>query len=236
MSPYYEDDSVRLFHGDCLELADVWTGADVLVTDPPYGVAYAAKRGGTGRNSRGNTPEPVANDQDFAVARAAVHLWGPRPMAVFASHASLSRTHALVAEHLDRVRVATWHKANVNGAAGMGNPWFADVEFAGCGVVTWPKVARSGVISAKRFTGNPAWNSDPESHLHPTQKPVPLMEALIEAMPPGVIADPFAGSGPTLKAAKLLGRRAIGVELDERYCEVIALRLAQGVLDFGEAS
>jgi site-specific DNA-methyltransferase (adenine-specific) len=225
MEPYYQDDAVTLYHGDCLELAEVWAGADVLVTDPPYGVAYADRQGKT-----------VANDHDFAVARSAIDLWGARPMAVFANHASLPRTLARVSEHLDRVRVVTWHKANVNGAAGMGNPWFADVEFAVCGVVTWPKTARSGVISAKRFTGNPAWNSDPEAYLHPTQKPVPLMEALIRAMPPDVIADPFAGSGSTLKAARLLGRRAIGVELEERYCEVIAKRLSQGVLDFGGAA
>ena len=72
---------------------------------------------------------------------------------------------------------------------------------------------------------------------HPTQKPASLMEWCLGFMPDGAsVADPFAGSGTTLVAAKRLGRKAVGVELDERYCEIAAKRLAQDVLDFGETS
>jgi site-specific DNA-methyltransferase (adenine-specific) len=70
---------------------------------------------------------------------------------------------------------------------------------------------------------------------HPTPKPLGLMAAIIRKAPPGVVADPFAGSGSTLRAAKDEGRKAIGVEIDERYCEIAAKRLAQDTLFGGVA-
>ena len=96
----------------------------------------------------------------------------------------------------------------------------------------WPKTTarRGSVLRTACAMGNPSGLVAATGH--PTPKPHGLMSVLIAAAPPGTIADPFAGSGSTLVAAKALGRKAIGVELEERYAEIAARRLSQDVLDF----
>ena len=75
-----------------------------------------------------------------------------------------------------------------------------------------------------------------ESEMHPTVKPVSLLQTLIAVNVGEVILDPFMGSGTTLRAAKNLGRRAIGIEIEEKYCEIAARSLEQDMIDFGEQS
>jgi len=207
--PYYQDEAVTLYHGDCLEI-DEWLAADVLVTDPPYGIAGG--RIGSHRRHRS-----VSVDWDNLSARdAALEQWGRRPYAVFGS----PRVPPI--EHVEIPLV--WDKGASPGMGRIDWPWGPSYELIYVNGIGWRGRRAASVIHVRHGS------TKAKSIGHPTPKPVQLMEHLIERAPDGVIADPFAGSGSTLLAARNLGRRAIGVELEERYCEIIARRLSQGVL------
>lgn len=223
MTPYYEDDLVTLYHGDCREVTE-WLEADVLVTDPPYGVGYANWSG-----------ETVAGDADFTVAHAAIQAHGERPAVVYANHKSLPATLAALAAEHEIVRVGTWWKTNALSGGTFGNGWLADVEFFVVATASIPKRHLSAVAAGPRFVGNPNWQSRSDGFLHPTQKPTGVMAHVIAGFG-GTVADPFTGSGSTLVAAKHVGRKAVGVEIEERYCEITAKRLTQDTLFGGETA
>ena len=220
MTPYYTDDAVTLYHGDCLEV-DAWLAADVLVTDPPYGMAYVSGYRVT------SASDAVAGDTSPDTRDAALTAWGDRPALVFG-------TWRVPKPQATR-QVITWHKTSIGpGMGDLSMPWgnaTEEVYVLGSGFVGR---RRQNLIATSDQRGNPYGAAALVGH--PTPKPVGLIEQLVACCPPGVVADPFAGGGSTLLAARNLGRKAIGVELEERYCEVIAKRLAQDVLDFGSAS
>lgn len=211
MEPYYQDDAVTLYHGDCREIAD-WLAADVLVTDPPYGIAWTR-----GRYNGAEQHAGIAHDTTTGTRDAALVAWGCRPAAVFGDFALAPS---------GTVQTLIWRKPSDAGIFGSRVGWRRDAEAVYL-VGDWPLgvAARSSVI-----VSNAAMSAYTKRTGHPHTKPVDVMEQLIGACPPGVIADPFAGSGSTLVAARNLGRRAVGVEIDEKYCETTARRLAQDVL------
>jgi DNA modification methylase len=224
MKPYYEDEFVTLYLGTCVPLddrpevpvVDAWLQADVLVTDPPYGTA-SGRDGADGYGRRERREQAVAdgakkqfviaNDADTGVRDRMLELWGDRPALVFGSP-RLPDPPIDVADRL------VWDKRR---PGTNGGPWRYRHEsiFVTAGFVRVDDGSFS-ILSAF---------PDQQHHIH--GKPVPLMEGLIEHAPPGVIADPFAGSLSTLVAARNLGRRAIGVELEEVYCELAAVRFSQ---------
>ena len=205
MTLYYEGDGVTLYLGDCREVR-AWLDADVLVTDPPYGMGYQSRYSG----------DRVVGDHDTAVRDAVLALWTGKPALLFGSW----RNQRPPCDTL-----LVWDKGE---ESSLGHPVFfsahEEIYVIGGG---WQGPRRSNVIRVNGLTRGGGLR---KTLNHPTPKPVSLMEVLLEYCPPGVIADPFAGSGSTLLAARAQGRRAIGVEVEERYCELIALRLAQGDL------
>jgi len=219
MSIYYQDDMVTLYHGDCLTEHREWLDADVLVTDPPYGINY---RSGGMSNATVPIVAAIKRDDSTVARDLVIDSWGRGPAIVFGSWRQ--------PRPQDVKNRLIWHKKNA--LPGMrSTPWFAadeEIYILGSG---WTGPPRQGVYATDgRQDGAHGLVAQTG---HPTPKPVGLMSELVAKCPPGVIADPFAGSGSTLIAAKILGRRAIGVELDEAYCEIAAKRLAQGVLDLG---
>jgi hypothetical protein len=219
--PYYSDDLVTLYHGDCREVT-AWLEADVLVTDPPYGVDWSANAI-TWYGMKGERPPVVrvAGDKDARARDDALSAWGTRPAVVFGSWR--------VARPAGVRHLLIWHKVGRNPGPNPA-PWFSaheEIYVLGDGFTGKPEQ------TVYATTENRA--QAPAADGHPTPKPVGLMERLVAKCPPGVVADPFAGSGATLSAARNLGRRAIGVELEEKYCDVIAKRLSQDTLFGGVA-
>jgi site-specific DNA-methyltransferase (adenine-specific) len=218
--PYYSDNLVQLYHGDCREITE-WLTADVLVTDPPYGIGYESNRNRDKRNEKQG--RPIAGDVGITLRDYALDAWKSRPAIVFGRW-DIPRP--------DNTRVRLiWDKGNSAGLGDLSLPWGRsdeEIYVLGSGFV--------GVRSGSVLRVQMYMSGDKKRPDHPTPKPVPLMELLVTKCPPGVIADPYSGSGATLIAASNLGRPSIGVEVEERYCELIARRLDQGVLSFEDAS
>lgn len=212
--PYYADDSVTLYLGDCREVTE-WLAADVLVTDPPYGIAYNSG------SRREKLAASIAGDEDTSLRDWALEAWG-RSALVFGTW----RIPRPAGTHTRLV----W---DTKGALGMGNlsvPWKpSDQEVYVIGYDF------HGRRDSNVLRHAPVQSMARNGRQHPHEKPLSLMTELL-VKTHGTVADPFAGSGSTLVAAKMLGRRSIGVEVDERYCEIIAKRLAQEALDFGGAA
>jgi len=217
-SPYYQDDAVTLYHGDCRE-ETAWLEADVLITDPPYGIGWSK---GQNNAAGSHAHAGILNDGDTSVRDEALTFWGDhRPGVVFGSFRA--------PRPADVRQTLVWRKPVDAGVVGSVTGYRTDTELI---FLTGPHPRRNSSRSSVLTTdgGVGAYRTE-----HPHSKPIALLQRIMEWLP-GAVADPFAGSGSTLVAAKLLGRRAVGVELDERYCELIAGRLAQGVLDFGEGA
>lgn len=218
MKPYYSDALVTLYHGDCHDVLPLLPRAavDMLCTDPPYAAAAATATTGFAREKWGGN-------------------WGDMSLVRLLADRVLS-CGALAPEH-----EAYWFCDPYSFAASL--PVFF-IRYALTQSITWDKDMlgvgacyrkQTEFVLYARTAGAPAMAKDRRDLVrlrpnysekqHPCEKPVELMRYLLEATPWALCLDPFTGAGTTLVAAAQMGRRAIGIEIDERYCEVAARRL-----------
>lgn len=223
IEPYYSDDYVTIYHGDCLDLLDSLT-FDVIVTDPPYGLEHAGVE--SRRTHYGAKRSRLALAQDYQQIHGDQRPFDPAPFLVLELPTVLFGANHYAHRLPPSPTWLVWDKLDgLTSKRSVGFNDSADVELA------WSNLGGPARLYSQRWIGM-IRNGRNASHkrVHPTEKPVELMAWVLAQCPPGLILDPFMGSGPTLRAAKDLGRKAIGIEIEERYCEIAVRRCAQEVL------
>jgi DNA modification methylase len=251
--PYYEDSAITLYHGDMREIMPQLEMVDMVFTDPPYGLDYnngdlaSQREAAFGGNRENMKPNPIQNDGavdalalfEFMLTEAKKKLrpgsccccccccgggGGPKPL--------FAEWTLMMDKAIGFKQAVVWDK----GGLGMGIHFRRSYEFvliaqngSPCRVWNGGKV-ESNVWRVNKIIPRGATIADPGQH--PTEKPVELAGHAIRLFtnPGEIVLDPFAGSGSTLEAAKLCGRKAIGIELEERFAEMASRRLAQEVL------
>lgn len=222
MRPYYERDGVTLYHGDCREVLPLLETAsvDLVLTDPPYN-AINRETGGLRTIDKGRADSATVDvywcaDEFYRLTSGSVYVWCSDEQYTGWTNAfkSLGST----------TRKCAWWKTNPSPMNGE-RLWLSAVELC--------VFARKPGAYFGKYCEAPVWKGPHESVTdHPTEKPLWLFNRLIGAscITGGMVLDPYCGSGTTLRAAKDAGCRAIGIELEERYCEIAARRLEQGIL------
>ena len=217
MKPYYEDSKagITIYHADCREILPTLAKVDLVLTDPPYGVGF---RYATYQDTKENLEGLIASvfpllSADRILISSGIANYGLWPQA-------------------DWMCCATWNTTGSYGKCGV-SQWFP-VLFYGDDLPGFGAI--NGQIKGDTFHvsggGDVGFQRDSTEKEHSCPKPLKLWSRIASRFsnPSDTILDPFMGSGTTLRAAKDLGRRAIGIEIEERYCEIAAKRLAQEVL------
>jgi DNA modification methylase len=251
--PYYDEDGITIYHGDCLEILPSLHGVDLVFTSPPYNLGVSAGGGfghyvdDVGMRSRGGggkwTGGALANgyaDHGDAMPIPEYEAW--QRQCVDHMWTALGPAGAIFYNHKPRVQAGTlWTPLRLNPDyplrqiitwARAGGVNFAPTHYLP--TYEWIMVIAKPEwrLKSKGASGvGDLWRVAQESNTdHPAPFPIGLPARAIESAGPSLVCDPFMGSGTTLRAAKDAGVRAVGIEKSERYCEIAVKRLAQGVL------
>lgn len=246
MKPYYVDEAVTLYLGDCREILPTLEPVDHVITDPPYSIlvvntSKSGPDGVIGKATRRNLGYEGVDDDMRAVIGREIGRLTRRWALVFCDAESLSAWRvALEDGGLRHARMGAWvSPACTPQFTGdrPGTGWEAcEIAHAAEGRWRWNGGGQPAVWIVNRPVNG---SKERVEAAHPTPKPVNLLDTIVQQFTDAfdMILDPFAGSGTTLVAAKRLGRKAIGIEQEERYCENVAKRLSQGALDlFGQSA
>jgi site-specific DNA-methyltransferase (adenine-specific) len=237
MKPYYDAGGITIYHGDCLDiLHQVEIKPDTILGDPPY--CSGGRQQATARQvfSKSDSRDTWFFTDNMGTDS---YLWWMReiagvvyPLASVGAHAYVFTDWRQYANLNISWETKGWTLRNAivwdkaRGGA-MGSFWRSNHE--------WISVFSKG--PPRQLTSRDAFNTwkgtKPHGDEHPTVKPVPLLAWILNLAGGHTVLDPWMGSGSTLVAAKRIGRPAIGIEIEERYCELAAQRLEQGVLPFG---
>lgn len=210
MKPYYQDSAVTIYHGDCRDILRATPLVDLVITDPPYGMNFQS-------NYRFNKHSMIHGDEKFPSDLIELCMFKAlRAAYIFCRWDNLPSMPPPKS-------VLAWVKNNWSMGDLQhehGRQWEACCFYA---MENHEFIKRIPDVIHSDRTGN---------DLHPTEKPVELMGKIIACNVGETILDPFMGSGTTLRAAKDLNRKAIGIEIEEKYCEIAAKRMSQEVFDF----
>lgn len=229
MKPYYQDDYATIYHGDCREILPTLPKVDLIFTSPPYnvGLKYISY----------NDDMPDDKFEEFCKEIS---------LLLFEMANESARYYSVVSDKMlwhykESAEVSgwkycqklTWCKPNLAGGARIGGDW----NYMSEDILLFRKGKRTAMINGCGTTHNYFVISSPQSNfngekakIHVAQFPIELPKKIISRTPGETTLDPFMGSGTTLRAAKDLQRKAIGVEIEEKYCEIAAKRLSQEVL------
>jgi site-specific DNA-methyltransferase (adenine-specific) len=237
--PYYDRDGITIFHGDALDIIPVLSrGIACVLTDPPYasGARTEAAKPGSGAMLRGErwASKPIENDQMttpgfiWLLRQIALDI---KPMlndgAAFLSFIDWRQWPNLIgALETANLRVngmVVWDKQSY----GLGNGFRVQHELICYASKGSPRIINRGIPNVIQCVRDN--NED-----HPSPKPVALIQKLLQVVAEtgDLVVDPFMGAGSTLRAARNLGLQAIGIEIEERYCEIAVRRLQQSVMTF----
>lgn len=218
MKPYYEQNGITIYHGDCRQIVPMLGAFDLLLTDPPYGIGESSKKVESRQRKEGGASKSLANQRDYGSFN-----WdttAPPRWVLDMLRESSEKQILWGGNYYEGLPAAkgwlVWDKQN-------GENDFADCELA------WTNLPIA--VRMKQHLWNGMLRKGGEDRFHPTQKPLELMLWCIAlAGDVKTILDPYCGSGTTGRAAKDLGKSAVLIDLEEKYCELSANRLSQEVL------